>query len=103
MNNLGLLLSFILAVSTVCLAFARFRIKPDNNWPLLYYFGLVGFLNTYDLVLNPNAVYVAVVCALLLRFEFMNARVIFVVRLVEVASLVNIGYCLFGVVQKSLR
>ena len=103
MNNVGLLLSFVLAVSTAWLAFARFQTKPDNNWPLVYYFFLVGFLNADELVLNPNVVYVAVVCALLLRFEFMNERVVFFVRLVEVASLMNIGYNLIGAVLKSLR
>jgi hypothetical protein len=103
MNNLGLLLSFILAVSTVWLALARFQTKPDNNWPLLYYFTLVGYLNAYELILNAYVVYVAVVCALLLRFEFMNARVVFFVRLVEMGALVNIGYYLFGAVMKALR
>lgn len=103
MNNLGLLLSFILALSTVWLAFTRFQIKPDNNWPLLYYFVLVGYLNAYDLVLNPQVVYLAVICALLLRFEFMNERLIFFVRILEVGALAHIGYCLFGAVQKALR
>ena len=103
MNNLGLLLSFILAVSTAWLAYARFQTKPDNSWPLLYYFVLVGYLNAYDLVLNPNVVYVAVVCALLLRFEFMNARVVYFVRIIELGTLVNIGYSLVGAVQKALR
>lgn len=102
MNNLGLLLSFVLALSTVWLAFARFQTKPDTNWPLLYYFALVGYLNAYDLVLNANVVYLAVVCALLLRFEFMNARVIFFVRIIEVGALINIGYSLLIAVQKAI-
>ncbi|HEY3443821.1 MAG TPA: hypothetical protein VGK29_23900 [Paludibaculum sp.] len=103
MNNIGLLLSFVLAVSTAWLALARFQTKPDNNWPLVYYFVLVGYLNAYDLVLNPNVVYVAVICALLLRFEFMNERVVFFVRLVEVATLINIGYSLIGVILRAMR
>jgi hypothetical protein len=102
MHNLGLLLSFLLTLATAWLAFIRFQTKPDNSWPLLYYFALVGYLNTYDLVLNPYVVYVAVVCALLLRFEFMNDRIIFLVRIIEVGSLMYIGYCLIGAVQKSL-
>lgn len=102
MQNIGLLLSFILALATVWLALTRFRVQLDNNWPLLYYFVLVGYLNAYDLVLNAYVVYVAVVCALLLRFEFMNERIVFFFRIVEVAALAQIGYCLAIAVQKAL-
>lgn len=103
MNNIGLLLTFILMASSAWVAFARFHTKPDNNWPLLYYFGLVAYLNTYDLVLDANLVYVAVVCALLLRFEFMNERVVVLVRFIEVALLAVIGWGLLRVIQRALR
>jgi hypothetical protein len=103
MNNIGLLLTFILILGTVWLAIARFQTKPDTSWPLVYYFTLVVYLNTYDLVLNPNVVYVAVVCALLLRFEFMNSRIVFFVRIIEVGALVNIGYSLAVALLKALR
>ena len=103
MNNFGLLITFILTLATAWLAFARFQIKPDNNWPLVYYFALVGYLNAYDLVLNGNIVYVAVICALLLRFEFMNERVVFFVRIIEVAALANVGYRLFSYLLKAFR
>ena len=103
MNNVGLLITFILTLGTAWLALARFSNRPGNNWPLLYYFALVAYLNTYDLVLTAPVVYVAVVCALLLRFEFMNARIVFFVRIVEVCALLHIGYSLFLVLQKAAR
>ncbi|WP_321477652.1 hypothetical protein [uncultured Paludibaculum sp.] len=79
----------------------RFRMRLENTWPLLFYLGLVFYLNTYDRVLNPYVVYVAVVCALFVRFEFMNERVVFFVRFVEVAALVQIGYCLLMTLLKA--
>ena len=103
MNNIGLLLSFVLLLGTVWLAIARFQTRPDTSWPLVYYFTLVVYLNSYELVLNPNVVYVAVVCALLLRFEFLNARVVFFVRIIEFGTLVHIGYSLGAALMKAVR
>ncbi len=92
MGNIGLLFTFILTAATAWIGFSRFRMRLDNSWPLFYYLGLVIYLNTYDFVLNPYVVYVAVVCALLLRFEFMNERLVFFVRIIEVSALTHIGY-----------
>ena len=103
MNNVGLLLSFILFLGTVWLAVARFQTKPDTSWPLVYYFTLVVYLNSYDLVLNPNVVYVAVVCALLLRFEFLNERIILFVKIIEFGTLAHIGYSLAIAMMKAVR
>ena len=103
MDNPGLLFSFLLTVATAWLALARYQTRADNGWPLAYYLALVVYLNAYDLVLNPYVVYVAVVCALMLRFEFMNARIVLFVRVIEVGALIHIGYCLIGAVQKALR
>jgi hypothetical protein len=103
MNNIGLLLAFVLLLGTVWLAIARFQTKPDTSWPLVYYFMLVAFLNAYELVLNPNVVYVAVVCALLLRFEFLNERLIFFVKIIEFSTLVHIGYRLGTALMKAVR
>jgi hypothetical protein len=44
-----------------------------------------------------------VVCALLLRFEFLNERIVFFVRIVEVGALINIGYNLFSALLRALR
>ena len=72
MGNIGLLATFGLAMATIWIGINRFTMRLENNWPLLYYLGLVVYLNKYDMVLNPYVVYVAVVCGLFVRFEFMK-------------------------------
>ncbi|QOY89969.1 hypothetical protein [Paludibaculum fermentans] len=75
--------------------------RLENSWPLLFYLMLVLYLNSYELVLNPYVVYVAVVCALFIRFEFMNERVVFFVRVLEVGALAHIGYRLLITLLKA--
>lgn len=103
MSNIGFLFTVGLLAGTVWLGVSRLRLRLDNNWPLVYYFAAVVFLNSYPLVLNPYVVYVAVICALLLRFEFMNERLIALVRIIEVVALVHIGWLLFGTLWRDLR
>jgi hypothetical protein len=100
MGNIGLLATFGLAMASIWIGINRFSMRLENNWPLLYYLGLVVYLNKYDMVLNPYVVYVAVVCGLFVRFEFMNERVVFFVRIIEVASLVHICTRLIGTLLK---
>lgn len=103
MSNIEFLFTVGLLAGTVSLAASRLRMRLENNWPLLYYFAAVVFLNTYYLVLNPYVVYVAVICALLLRFEFMNERLVALVRLIEIGALVHIGWHLFTALWQDLR
>jgi len=102
MGNIGLLVTIILTAATGWIAFSRFRMRLDNSWPLFYYLGLVMYLNAYDMVLNPYVVYVAVVCALLIRFEFMNERLVFFVRIIEVACLAHIGWRMLSAIFHEL-
>ncbi len=101
MGNLVLLASFCLAVCALWLVMARFRMKPDNSWPLPFYFVLVAYHNVYDLVMNSYVVYVAVVCALLMRFEFLNDRMLLIVRFIEMLALLHIAYSLISVILKA--
>ncbi|MGB9609996.1 MAG: hypothetical protein ACPL7M_03415 [Bryobacteraceae bacterium] len=103
MSNVGFVFTVALLAGTLWLAATRFRLQLENNWPLLYYFGAVIHLHSYPGVLNPYVVYVAVICALLLRFEFMNERLVTLVRLVEVACLVHMSWAIFGAVWKEFR
>jgi hypothetical protein len=79
--------------------------SPHSAWPWPQsgsaYLGLVVYLNKYDNILNPYVVYVAVVCGLFVRFEFMNERVVFFTRFVEVASLVHICVRLISTLLKA--
>jgi hypothetical protein len=69
--------------------------KLENSWPLFLYLLMVVYSNSYDQVLNPYVLYVSVVCALLLRFEFLNERLVFFVRWVEVICLGWVAYTMF--------
>ncbi len=103
MSNIGFLFTVGLLAGTLWLAISRLRLRLDNNWPLLYYFGAVVYLNLYPLTLNPYVAYVAVVCALLLRFEFLSERLVALVRIIEFLALVHIGWSLFNILWRDLR
>jgi len=94
-SGIGLLLGFSLAVATLWLGINRWSIKLDSNWPLVYYAMLVIFSNTYPNLLNPYVLYLAVICGLFLRFEFLNDRIIFFIRVIEIGCFIHIGYVLF--------
>lgn len=103
MSNIGFLFTVGLLAGTLWLAVTRLRLRLDNNWPLVYYFAAVVYLNTYPLVVNPYVVYVAVICALLLRFEFLSERLVALVRIIEVIALVHIGWSLFNAFWREIR
>jgi hypothetical protein len=98
MGNVGLLFTVCLLLATVWLAFSRFRMRLENSWPLIYYLGVVIYLNGFERVLDPYVVYVAVICALLLRFEFLNERLVFFVRLIEVCALAHMAWRFSGAI-----
>ncbi|MGJ5819221.1 hypothetical protein [Paludibaculum fermentans] len=101
MGNIGLLATFGLLMGAIWIGMSRFSMRLENSWPLLFYLVLVTYLNSYDQVLNPYVVYVAVICALFIRFEFMNERVVFFVRVLEVATLAHIGFRLLTTLLKA--
>lgn len=103
MSNIGFVFTVALLAGSLWLAATRFRLRLENNWPLVYYFGAVVHLNSYAGTLNPYVVYVAVVCALLLRFEFLNERLVALVRIIEVACLLHISWSLFGALWEEIR
>jgi hypothetical protein len=96
LSNVGLVLTFALAVATVWLAVNRFSLKLENSWPLVYYGLLVLFSNMYPTALNAYVLYISVICGLMLRFEFLNDRIVFFFRIVEMVCFGVIGWQLFG-------
>lgn len=94
-SGIGLLLGFALAVATLWLGINRWTIKLESNWPLVYYGLLVVFANMFSYLVNPFVLYLAVICGLFLRFEFMNERVCFFIRIIEAGCFVHIGFVLF--------
>jgi ABC-type iron transport system FetAB permease component len=74
--------------------------KADTSWPMMFYLVLVSYSNQYDQAVPAYVLYVSVVCALLLRFEFLNERLIYFVKIIEVICLVIIGYVLLTILSK---
>ena len=88
----------VVMLFTLWLIGARFAIAPQSNWPLIYYLVLVVFhLASYNLF-SPFPIYLAVVCALFLRFEFLSKGFRTLFRGVEFAALVYIFITLVGAV-----
>ncbi len=100
LGNTSLIATFALLMGASWIAFMRFRMKPDSSWPLVFYLVLVVYSNQHSQAVPPAVLYVAVVCGLLLRFEFLNERVIFFVKMVEVTCLVVIAWSLLTVLSK---
>ena len=66
--------SALLVVALACAAvFFILRKRYDSNLPLLFYFVALVFTNMSSFEINPYLLYVGLVFALLLRFEFMNS------------------------------
>jgi hypothetical protein len=96
-NSLALL-SFILLVLTIWMVIGRFTRSLESNWPLVYYLVVVAHLKAFDGGLNPYLVYVAVVCGLFLRFEFMGGPILKGFRAVELGALAYITWRSFSLI-----
>lgn len=88
----------VLLLFTFWLIAARFSIRPDSTWPFAYYAALVIFHQAMQGLLAPMPIYIAVVCALFLRFEFMSKSFRWIFRLAEAGGLVYVGMALFSYV-----
>jgi hypothetical protein len=67
--------------------FMVLRKRYDSNLPLLFYFVVLVFTNMTDRVVNPLLLYIGLVFALLLRFEFMSSGFSKVVAFVATSSM----------------
>jgi hypothetical protein len=85
-------ITFIMMVATAGVIWMRYRKTVENNWPLFYYLGIVVYLKAFDGSLEPLAVYVGMVAALFLRFEFLGG---FILKSVKVVDLLILGYFLW--------
>ena len=72
---------------TFWLAAARFSLRNESNWPLFYYLLLFGYMQSYNGAIEPSFMYISVVAALLLRFEFLSGFFEKVLRAVELMFL----------------
>lgn len=68
--------------------------KPENNWPLLYYAGMVLFVRGWAPYMEPWFIYAGLIFALLIRFEFASTGFVQLFKLSE-------GICLVYVLFKT--
>jgi len=91
LTDSGLLAIVVLAL-TVWLAYMRPRISPENSVPLFYYLGLIIYQKAFPDLLTASIVYGGVVCAMLIRFEFMADKVMKFIRGLETIVLAYVGW-----------
>jgi hypothetical protein len=82
---------FIMAM-TIGMIFARFRLKLENSWLLLYYLVVAAFWLVFEGSLAAPWVIGGMACGVLLRFEFMGGPVLNGVRVLEMTFF---GYTLW--------
>jgi hypothetical protein len=88
--------TLILICLAASLAAARLRLRPESNWPLFSYAGVVGYWKAFEGGLNTWWVFAGVACAVLLRFEFLGGAALALVRAVEYAF---VGYVILRGLQ----
>lgn len=98
-DDLGVL-SAIVFLITLWLLMARGSMRAENNWPLVYFFGMMIYLKRGGTFLEPGFVYAGVIFTLLLRFEFLSPKF---VRFFRVAEACCLCYFLWKTLQFSMR
>ena len=81
------LFALCLLVDTAWMAWMRPKMAIENNWPLLYFIALVLYQKTNEELLHPYPIFLGILCAGLIRFEFMSPKWIRFVRWIELVSL----------------
>ena len=97
-SQISIVNAFIMLIFTGWLVGARFKIRTDSNWPFIYYAVEVFFHQGMPGVLAPLPIYIAVVCALFLRFEFMSDPFRGLFRVAEAFGLAYVITALVGYV-----
>ena len=98
MSQASVVNATVLLIFSAWLIGARFKIRSDSNWPFVYYFILVIFHQAMPGVLGPLPIYIAAICALFLRFEFMSRAFHALFRVAEVCGLAYVMTALVGYV-----
>jgi hypothetical protein len=85
--------STVLLIAFACLViYLRLKGNSETNIPLIYYGIIVYYVVSHDTALSPVFVYIALVLGLLVRFEFMNIKLMKAVSLLECCALGTIIY-----------
>ena len=79
-NTYSDFIPLIIVGLTIWVMRARFTSPIDVKWPLLYYVALVVFVRSAEGEFNNYWIFIGVVCALFLRFEFLGGIFLKIVR-----------------------
>jgi hypothetical protein len=82
---------------TLWLLIARLRGRLETSWALFYYVGLATYNSMFPGALDLSWLYLGVLSALVLRFEFMAGWFLKVVRVVDLVVLAHFVRALYGV------
>ena len=99
MDNVYMLGTLCVIVAALFLVIFRYTGKLDSNFPLVFNLMIGAHMVTFEQGLRPLWVYVALVCALFLRFEFLNRAFARLVRTVETIALAYVVYRGVALVQ----
>ena len=88
-TDLEILALFVCALTT-WLFTIRGSLQTESNWPLVYYLAMVFYQKTGGQFLEANFIYAGVVCAMMIRFEFMSAGFVKVFRFIESICLIYV-------------
>ena len=80
--------TLVLIGLTIAVIAARLRGLLESNWPLCYYALVIIYWQVFPGGLDPHWVFVGLVSAALLRFEFLGGVILTLVRVLE--------FCFFG-------
>ncbi len=92
-------LALVLIAITALMAWVRPKMATESNWPLLYFIGLVLYQKMNEELLHPYPIFIGILCAGLIRFEFMSPRWVKYVRWIELVTLVYVIMKLLGFVM----
>ncbi len=76
-------LTLLVMAASAAMVWIRLRTSIEKTWPLAYYLILIAYSEAFPGSLSRYAVFLGVVCGLLLRFEFMGGLVLKAVRVAE--------------------
>lgn len=85
-------LALIACGATIWLLLSRGKLASESNWPLLYYISMVIYQKAGGGFIDSSFLYAGVVCAMMIRFEFMSQTFSKVFRLIEAVCLIYVSW-----------
>lgn len=77
------IITLLLLAATVLVGVKRFSLHMDSNWPLVYYSAVIAYSRWFTYSLPDYWVLAGLSCGLLLRFEFLGAALVKLIRAIE--------------------